>query len=270
VILPPEQRTRAETIGALVVQSPAGPVRLGQLADIAPAVGRSQVRRLDGQRRVAVTFNVEGRALQGVVTDARGRIAALGALPAGVFVRFAGEAEAERLARVQIALYAAVALVAIVLLLHLGFRRRAYPWLVLVNLPFSLLGSVAAIGVFGVGLSIGTLIGLVTVFGISARNTILLLAHLEHLVDVEGEPMSRATVLRAASERLVPIAMTALVTALGLGPLALGLGRAGYEIEAPMAIAVLGGLVTSTALNLLVMAAAIERLPSRLPAAAEI
>jgi Cu/Ag efflux pump CusA len=133
---------------------------------------------------------------------------------------------------------------------------------VLANLPFSLIGSIAAVGLLGVGLSLGTLIGLVTVFGISARNTILLLAHLEHLVDREGQPFGRATVVRGANERFVPIAMTALVTALGLAPLALGLGRAGYEIEAPMAIAVLGGLVTSTLLNLLVLPAAIERVPA--------
>jgi Cu/Ag efflux pump CusA len=94
---------------------------------------------------------------------------------------------------------------------------------------------------------------------VSSRNTILLLAHYEHLVDVEGQAWTRATALRGASERLVPILMTALVTALGLVPLAVGLGRAGYEIEAPMAITVLGGLVTSTVLNLVVLMGAVER-----------
>jgi Cu/Ag efflux pump CusA len=135
---------------------------------------------------------------------------------------------------------------------------------VLANLPFSLLGSIAAIALSGVGLSIGTLVGLVTVFGVSSRNSILLLAHYEHLMDVEGHAWNRATALRGASERLVPILMTALVTALGLAPLALGLGRAGYEIEAPMAITVLGGLATSTALNLLVLLGFAERVaPAR-------
>jgi Cu/Ag efflux pump CusA len=230
-----------------------------QLADVAPAVGRSQVRHLDGQRRVAITFNVAGRSLQGTVAAARERIAALGALPQGVFVRFAGEAEAERQARLEIVLFAAVALVAVVLILHLAFRRRAYPWLVVANLPFSLLGSIFAVGVTGIGLSLGTLVGLVTVFGVSSRNAILLLAHYEHLMDVDGELWNRATALRGAAERLVPILMTALVTALGLAPLAFGLGRAGYEIEAPMAITVLGGLATSTLLNLLVLLALAER-----------
>jgi CzcA family heavy metal efflux pump len=259
VILSAAERNRVDAIGRLTVQSPFGPVRVAELADVAPAVGRSQVRHLDGQRRVAITFNVAGRDLQGTVAAAREKIASLGALPQGVFVRFAGEAEAERQARIEIVLFAAVALVAVVLILNLCFRRRAYPWLVVVNLPFSLLGSIFAVGVTGIGLSLGTLVGLVTVFGVSSRNSILLLAHYEHLLDVDGEPWNRATALRGAAERLVPILMTALVTALGLAPLAFGLGTAGYEIEAPMAITVLGGLVTSTVLNLLVLLALAER-----------
>jgi Cu/Ag efflux pump CusA len=268
VLLAGPERSRIDSVGRLTVQSPFGPVRVDQLASVAPAVGRSQVRHLDGQRRVAITFNVAGRDLQGTVNAARERIAALGPLPSGIFVRFAGEAEAERQARVEIVLFAAVALVVVVLILHLAFRRRAYPWLVVVNLPFSLLGSIAAIGLTGVGLSLGTLVGLVTVFGVSSRNSILLLAHYEHLLDVEGLQWNRATALRGAAERLVPILMTALVTALGLAPLAFGLGRAGYEIEAPMAITVLGGLATSTILNLLVLLAVAERTNGTAPARA--
>ncbi len=259
VILPEPERNRVETIGQLTVRSPYGPVSVARLADVRPAVGRAQVRRLDGQRRVVVTFNVAGRDLQGTVAEARQRIDALGPLPAGVVVRFAGQAEAERQAQLEIVLYAAAAVVALVLVLFLCFRRRAYPWLVVVNLPFSLIGGIAAIALTGIGLSLGALVGLVTVFGVSARNAILLLAHYEHLVDVEGAPWNRATALRGAAERLVPILMTALVTGLGLAPLALGLGHAGYEIEAPMAIAVLGGLVTSTLLNLLVLLGLAER-----------
>src|SRR6185503_2300396 len=158
VILAAAERNRAETIGRLAVQSPFGPVPVAQLADVAPAVGRSQVRHVDGQRRVAVTFNVEGRDLQGTVAAAREQISGLGPLPVGVFVRFAGEAEAERQARFEIALYSAFALVAVVLVLFVCFRRRVYPWLVVANLPFSLLGSIAAVGVTGIGLSLGTLV----------------------------------------------------------------------------------------------------------------
>jgi CzcA family heavy metal efflux pump len=257
-ILPAALRNRLEVIGRLPVTTAAGPVPLAELAHIQPGVGRAQIRHLDGQRRVVVTFNVEGRALQSVVADARARIASL-TLPDGVVVRFTGEAEAERQARIEITVLSALAVVGVVLVLYMAFRRRSYPWLVVVNLPFSVIGSIVAVGITGIGLSIGTLIGLVTVFGVSARNAILLLAHYEHLVDREKLPWNRDTALRGAAERLVPILMTALVTGLGLAPLALGLGRAGYEIEAPMAITVLGGLLTSTVLNLLVLPALAER-----------
>jgi Cu/Ag efflux pump CusA len=193
------------------------------------------------------------------VADARARVAALTGLPAGVYARFTGQAEAQRQAQLQLGVFAAVAVAGVVLILFLCFRRRAYPWLALVNLPFSLIGSIVAVGLTGIGLSIGTLVGLVTVYGISSRNAILLLAHYEHLVDVENRPFDRALVLRGAGERLVPILMTALVTALGLAPLALGVGHVGYEIEGPMAITVLGGLAASTFLNLVLLPPLVER-----------
>jgi Cu/Ag efflux pump CusA len=133
----------------------------------------------------------------------------------------------------------------------------------MVNLPFSLIGSILAIGISGIGLSLGALVGLVTVFGVGARNSILLLAHYEHLIDNEGAVWDDRTVVRGASERLVPILMTATVTALGLAPLAFGMNQPGQEIEGPMAITVLGGLLTSTLLNLLVLPALAKRFSYR-------
>jgi Cu/Ag efflux pump CusA len=150
-------------------------------------------------------------------------------------------------------------LVLIGVILAICFQWRANSWLVLVNLPFSLIGSVAAITIAGLGLTVGTMVGLVTVFGISARNAILLLAHYEHLVEVEGAPWNAETVQQGARERLVPILMTATVTALGLLPLAIGMNQPGQEIEGPMAVTVLGGLLSSTFLNLVVLPALAER-----------
>jgi Cu/Ag efflux pump CusA len=176
-----------------------------------------------------------------------------------VFVEFTGAAEAERQTRNELLLYSALALALIVMILCVAFQWRANAWLVLANLPFSLLGSVAAIALTGIGLSLGAVVGLVTVFGVSARNAILLLAHYEHLVAQEGNAWTLAVVQRGANERLVPILMTAAVTALGLAPLALGMHRPGQEIEGPMAVTVLGGLVSSTLLNLVVLPAMANR-----------
>jgi Cu/Ag efflux pump CusA len=137
----------------------------------------------------------------------------------------------------------------------LVFRQPRHVALVLVNVPFALVGGVLAVFAGGGLLSIGSLVGFVTLFGISTRNSIMLISHYEHLVVDEGAPWTLETVARGAGERLVPILMTALVTALGVLPLALGSGEAGREIEGPMAIVILGGLVTSTALNLIILPA---------------
>jgi Cu/Ag efflux pump CusA len=132
--------------------------------------------------------------------------------------------------------------------------------LILANMPFALVGGVLAVWLTGrlggsgeSGLTIGSLVGFVTLFGISTRNSIMMISHFEHLVNEEGLTWSRETAIRGATERLMPVLMTATVTALGLLPLALGSGEVGREIEGPMAIVILGGLVTSTVLNLLVL-----------------
>jgi Cu/Ag efflux pump CusA len=190
-----------------------------------------------------------------VVQEARDKIAQSVALPPGVFLEFTGAAAAEQQTRDELLLYSGLALALIVMFLFMAFHWRANTWLVMANLPFSLVGSVLAIAITGIGISLGTVVGLVTVFGVSARNAILQLAHYEHLVERENLPWNIETVLRGAHERLIPILMTAAVTALGLAPLAFGINHPGQEIEGPMAITVLGGLVSSTLLNLLVLPA---------------
>jgi Cu/Ag efflux pump CusA len=124
---------------------------------------------------------------------------------------------------------------------------------VVLNLPFALVGGVLAALVTGGNLSLGSLVGFVTLFGITLRNSIMLISHYEHLVEAEGMSWGLDTALRGASERLAPILMTALVTGLGLLPLAVGSGDPGREVEGPMAVVILGGLATSTILNLLVL-----------------
>ena len=258
ILLPESFRRQPTAIQQLMISSPSGPVPLSQVARVEVSQDRYSIQHDGGQRRVAVTFNVNG-SLQSIVQEAQQTIAKSIALPAGVFIEFTGAAAAERQTRTELIMYSGLALALIVMILFMSFHWRANSWLVLANLPFSLIGSVFAIAVTGLGISLGTVVGLVTVFGVSARNAILQLAHYEHLVEVEGHAWNIELVMRGANERLIPILMTAAVTALGLAPLAFGINRPGQEIEGPMAVTVLGGLVSSTLLNLLVLPALAHR-----------
>jgi CzcA family heavy metal efflux pump len=259
LLLPEQLRHQPAQLAKLMIASPMGPVPLSQVARVLLTEDRYSIEHDGGQRRISVTFNVGKGSLQQVVKQAQQAIARSVALPQGVFIEFTGAAEAEAQTRNELVLYSALAMALIVLILFVAFHWRANSWLVMANLPFSLIGSVLAIAVTGIGISLGSVVGLVTVFGISARNAILQLAHYEHLVEVEGEPWDVALIIRGANERFVPILMTAAVTALGLAPLAFGIHQPGQEIEGPMAITVLGGLVSSTLLNLLVLPSLAQR-----------
>lgn len=269
--LPTPWRERPELLAQVPLSGVDGSrTTLGQVAVIAPVEGRYSIDHDGGRRRVAVGFNVAGRSAAAVVAELQSRLARQVALPARTFLEMGGVAEAEAAARRELWLYGALSLVAITMVVGMAFRRRAHVPMLLLNLPFALLGGIVAMALTGVGVSIGSLIGLVTVFGISARNAILLLAHYEHLVCVEGEAWNAELAWRGASERLRPVLMTALATGLGLVPLALGVGRAGHEIEAPMAIVVLGGLLSSTALTLLVLPALAARWRFHVAAATDV
>jgi len=259
LLLPDQLRHQPTQLAQLMITSPTGPVPLSQIARISLGQDRYSIEHDGGQRRISVTFNVGKGSLQQVVQQAQQAIARSVALPRGVFIQFTGAAEAEAQTRFELILYSALALALIVIVLFVSFHWRANSWLVLANLPFCVVGSVMAIAGLGIGISLGSVLGLITVFGISARNAILQLAHYEHLVEVEGAQWNADLVLRGANERFVPILMTAAVTALGLAPLAVGINQPGQEIEGPMAIAVLGGLFSSTLLNLFVLPALAQR-----------
>lgn len=252
--LPPALRRDPAAVGRLLLHSASeGDLPLAQLARIEDVDGRVEIDHEGGHRRAVVTYNLAGVGAGTALARVRHAITQQVRLGAGNHVEYSGVAESERATRWSLAVNGGLALVLATLLLNAAFAYRRHAWLVLANLPFALLGGALAIAISGVGLTLGALVGLVTVFGISARNAILLLAHAEHLVDVEGVDADAGLYRRAASERMVPVLMTAAVTALGLLPLAFGLGRAGHEIEAPLAITVLGGLLSSTVLTLLVL-----------------
>jgi CzcA family heavy metal efflux pump len=242
-------------IGQLPLRSPDGNfVTLSQLADIQNTSGRYVILH-EGARRVqTITCNVRGRDVTSFVREAQARIALI-KLPAGTYVDFAGTAAAQEQSNRELLINSIFAGLGMILLLTVVVGNARNLLLMLANLPFALVGGVFAAGITGVNLSLGSLVGFVTLFGITLRNSIMLISHYEHLVKSEGMTWGPEAMLRGASERLAPILMTALVTGLGLLPLAIGSGDPGREIEGPMAIVILGGLATSTLLNLLVLPA---------------
>jgi CzcA family heavy metal efflux pump len=254
VVLDADSRKDVTQVAALPLRNSAGAhLRLGDVAALYQTAGRYVVLHQGAQRVQIITCNVRDRDVSSFVADAQRRIHTDVKLPAATYLEFGGTAAGQAQARRDLWVHSLLAGVGIVVLLSIVMRNGRNLTLVLMNLPFAMVGGVLA--VFGSGgvLSIGALVGFVTLFGITLRNSIMMISHYEHLVTVENEPWGPETALRGAGERVTPILMTALVTGLGLLPLAIGSGAAGREIEGPMAMVILGGLATSTALNLLVL-----------------
>jgi Cu/Ag efflux pump CusA len=210
-----------------------------------------------------ISVNVTGRPVSDVVHEAQALINQNIVMPVGTYALFSGEDEARVQSQRDILAYGAMASLGIVILLFLALKGRRSVVLVLANLPFALVGGVLIVALTGGSLTLGSMVGFITLFGISLRNSIMLISHYENLVYAEGMTWGidaavqgaavQGAAVQGAAERLVPILMTALVTALALLPLALSSGESGNEIEGPMAIVILGGLVTSTLLNLIVL-----------------
>jgi CzcA family heavy metal efflux pump len=260
VRLPPAERIDPEAIGQLLVRTASGvTVPLKELATLSLTEGRTGIMHEGARRRQVVTLNPTTSDIGGFVAKLQNAVARRVKLPPTVYLQFAGAASGQRQARRELLVHSALAALGIMLLLSVAFRDARSVTLILATTPFALVGGVLAVALTGATLSIGSLVGFVTLFGIAARNAILLIAHVGHLVTLEGEQWSLPTVLRGTRERLVPILMTALVTALGLLPLALGTGEAGREVQGPMASVILGGLATSTLMTLLVLPVLIWR-----------
>lgn len=254
VVLDPGQRRTVGDIGNLLVRNADGfTVPLSALAAIRQTAGRYQITHDGGQRVQTVSVGLGSRSASGFVKEARARISRDIKMPSGTYAVFSGENEARAQSRRDLLVYGGISLVGITLLLFLAMKSRRGVLLVMTNLPFALVGGVLGVVLTGANLSLGGMVGFVTLLGISLRNSIMLISHYEHLVHVDRLAWNMETAVRGASERLVPILMTALVTALALLPLAMTSGAPGNEIEGPMAIVILGGLVTSTALNLIVL-----------------
>ncbi len=254
VILQSKDRRRPEEIKSLLLRNATGELMpLGELASVGIAPGRDTILHDGARRGQVVTCNVQNRDLASFVAETEHKVSSEISKAPGVYLEFSGAAEARAQSEHEILLNSLIATVIILCLLYIAFGNVRNLLLVLVNVPFALVGGVLAALLSGGQLSLGSMVGFVTLFGITMRNSIMMISHYQHLVSIEGMTWGRQAAMRGASERLLPILMTALVTALGLLPLALGSGTSGREIEGPMAIIILGGLFTSTALNLLVL-----------------
>lgn len=248
-------RASVEAIGRTLIDTPSGAkVPIAQVAEVRTDQGPNTINRENVQRRIIIQANVADRDLGSVIADVRENIGKNVALPQGYFVQYGGQFEAQEKASRQILLLSLVATAGIFLLLFIALKSSRAAFLVMANLPLALIGGVVMVFLSGGTLSIASLVGFITLFGIATRNGIMLISHYQHLMGFEGKTFNEA-IVQGSMERLSPILMTALVTGIGLVPLALGAGEPGKEIQQPMAVIILGGIVTSTFLNMIVIPA---------------
>ena len=235
----PASQADFDRLADLPIDTPnGGPLPIRLLADVRREVGPNMVLRENVQRRIVISANVAGRDLGSVVGDMRAAVAQAVPMPAGYRVEYGGQFESEQSASQRLLLLGVAALAGL---------------LIMLTLPLALIGGVVGVFLAGGVLSVASMIGFITLFGIATRNGIMLVSHIQHLIEVEGVSDFREAVERGAHERLIPILMTAMAAGLALVPLAFGGGEAGSEIQTPMAIVILCGLTTSTLLNMVVV-----------------
>ncbi len=251
----PEMRSDVFALRRLPIELPGGGYTpLASVADVHVAPTPNEITREGGSRRIDITCNVRGRDLGSVARDIEAALSGV-TFDTGYHPEVLGEYAARAESQRRLLALGAVSLLCILLVLHVDFGSMRMVALVAFTIPFALIGGVASVFLTGGVLSLGSLVGFVTVLGIAARNGIMLISHYRHLEQEEGVPFGPQLVLRGAEERLAPILMTALVTSLALVPIVLGGDRSGHEIEHPMAVVILGGLVTSTVLNVFLLPA---------------
>jgi CzcA family heavy metal efflux pump len=250
---PPNTRQSVTNIEDLLIDTPGGGhVRLGDVADVSVKPTPNVVERDNNSRRIDVGANVRGRDLGSVAREVERRVRAI-EFPRGYDAQVLGQYKERQAAQTRLLVFSVGAAIGIFLLLQASFGSFRLATLSFLTLPMALVGGVLAAWMGGGIIELGSLVGFLTVMGIAARNGILLINHFQHLERYEGETFGPALVLRGARERLSPILMTALATGLAVVPLVIAGGRPGHEIEHPLAVVILGGLFTSTLLNLFVV-----------------
>ncbi|OGT65211.1 MAG: acriflavin resistance protein [Gammaproteobacteria bacterium RIFCSPLOWO2_02_FULL_47_50] len=254
VFLKDEQRQQPLDVNKLPLRTMDGVfVTLDQVADIAQTGGRYNILHRGAQRVQTVTTHVENRDLESFMDELKERVLEEIRFPAGTYPEFTGASIERAKAREELILHSTLAGIGVLILIFIAVGNSRNVLLMLLNLPFSLVGGILAVLVTGNTISVGSMVGFVTLFGITVRNSIMLVSHYKYLIEVEGLVWNMETAIKGAQERLPSILMTALVTALAMLPIAFDSDNPGREIMGPMASIIIGGLASSTLMNLLIM-----------------
>lgn len=253
VKLPEDQRNDIAAIGQTRIETPSGAlIPVSQVADIVYEPGPNTVNHENTQRRITISLNVAGRDLGSTVKEIQQKVSQQVKLPAGYYLTYGGQFESQQSASQKILWLSLFSLAGIFLVLYSHFKSTYMVGQIMLNIPLALIGSVVAVLLTGGTFSIASLVGFITLTGIASRNGIMMISHYIHLIEHEGEKFGKAMIVRGSLERLVPVLMTALVAALALVPLTLAKDAPGKEILYPVATVILGGLLSSTFLDIIV------------------
>lgn len=253
VKLPDSLRSDLNQIATTRIETPGGGfIPLRQIADVSYEPGPNTINHENTLRRITISLNVAGRDLGSTVAELQQRVQEEVQLPTGYYLTYGGQFQSQQSASSRILWLSLFSFVGIYLVLFMHFRSPLMVGQIMLNIPLALIGSVAAVVLTGGTLSIASLVGFITLTGIASRNGIMMISHYIHLMEKEGESFTDAMIVRGSLERLVPVLMTALVAALALIPLTLDASAAGKEILYPVAVVILGGLLSSTLLDIIV------------------
>jgi CzcA family heavy metal efflux pump len=251
--LPEQERSNIDVIREALIETPTGQlIPVKEIADIHYENGPNTINHENTQRRMILSCNVSGRDLGTTVKELQEKVSREVKLPQGYFIHFGGQFESQRSASQLILILSIFSLLGIFLVLYIHFKSSLIVWQIMLNIPLALIGSVMAVMLTGGVFSIASLVGFITLTGIASRNGIMMISHYIHLVQHEGEQFGKSMIIRGSLERLVPVLMTALVAALALIPLTVSKEAPGKEILYPVATVILGGLLSSTLLDMLV------------------
>jgi HME family heavy-metal exporter len=246
----PDDRRGPQDLARTLIDTPAGRVPVSSIATVEEADGPNQIGRENGRRRIIVYANTDGSDMGRVIADIR-RIIGGTELPSGNFISLEGQFQAQEQATRLIAGLSVVSLAMIFLVLYSRYRSAVLAGIIMANIPLALIGSVLAMWIAEVQLSVASMVGFITLAGIATRNGILKVSHYINLCRFEGERFTQTMIVRGSLERLTPVLMTALVAAFALTPLLLAADAPGKEILHPVAVVIFGGLMSSTLLDTL-------------------